>query len=81
MTTSLVSDALVQSHPSPTPKFKQNQQVCFLGGTGKIKTYLSDAGCWAYEIEMELGPEPDIGRVGPETTIVLYEADIQGLVN
>lgn len=74
-------NTLLQSRTSPAPKFKQNQQVSFLGGTGKIKTYLPDAGCWAYEIEMELGPEPDMGRVGPETTIVLYEADIQGLVN
>lgn len=80
MTTHLMPGAHIQLRSAPTPKFRQNQQVCFVGGTGTIKTYLSDAGCWAYEIEMELGPEPDMGRVGPETTIVLYEADIQGLV-
>ncbi|MBD2256504.1 hypothetical protein [Pseudanabaena sp. FACHB-2040] len=63
------------------PKFKQNQQVSFVGGTGRIKTYLPDSGKWTYEIEMELGPEPEIGRVGPETTILLYEADIQSVLD
>ena len=68
------------SRLSSAPKFKQNQQVSFLGGTGKIKTFLPDSGRWSYEIEMDLGPEPDMGRVGPEATILLYEADIQGLL-
>lgn len=63
------------------PKFRQNQRVRFLGGTGLIKTYRPDARNWTYTVEMELGPEPEIGRVGPETTVLLYESDIQGILD
>jgi predicted fused transcriptional regulator/phosphomethylpyrimidine kinase len=30
---------------------------------------------------MELGPEPDMGRVGSETMILLLEADIHEVMN
>lgn len=79
------SRSSVQSQPltllSKGPKFRPNQQVRFLGGTGNIRTYQPAAGRWVYEIEMELGPEPSMGRVGPETRILLCESDIQGLLD
>lgn len=71
----------VQTRPSAllanSPKFQKDQRVQFLGGTGSIKTYQPAAGRWIYEIEMELGPQPPMGRVGPETRILLCESDIQ----
>lgn len=60
------------------PKFNVNQQVRFAGGTGTIRHYQPDSGTWSYVIEMELGPEPDIGRIGFETTIWLTESEILG---
>lgn len=63
------------------PKFLPEQIVKFLGGIGKIKSYQPDAETWTYAIEMEMGPEPTMGRIGYETTIVLHEADIQGCLS
>jgi len=34
-----------------------------------------------YVVEMELGPEPDMGRVGSETMIPILEADIHEVNN
>lgn len=62
------------------PKFSTNQIVRFIGGVGKIKNYRPDAGTWTYAVEMEMGPLPDVGRVGFETTIILYESDIQAVI-
>jgi hypothetical protein len=64
-------------HPDAAPRFGPNQMVQFLGGCGTIKEYHSDSGSWAYIVEMEMGPEPAIGRIGLETTVLLYETDIQ----
>jgi len=36
---------------------------------------------WTYVVEMELGPEPDMGRVGSETMIPTPEADIHEVNN
>lgn len=58
------------------PKFSKKQRVCFVGGVGTIKNCQPESGTWTYTVEMELGPEPDMGRVGSETTILLYEVDI-----
>ena len=58
------------------PKFHRHQKVRFVGGTGKIKSIQQQAICWTYNIEMNMGVEPDFGRVGAETTIVLEEQDI-----
>jgi hypothetical protein len=55
--------------------------VCFWGGMGTIRSYHLESGTWAYAVEMALGPEPDLGRVGSETTILLHEADIEELMN
>jgi hypothetical protein len=58
------------------PKFAPNQIVCFIGGMGKIKSIQQQDSYWVYTIEMSLGAEPDFGRVGAETTIVLAEQDL-----
>jgi hypothetical protein len=63
-------------HVRSQPKFRANQMVYFLGGTGKIKNYQAEYKTWSYAVEMEMGPEPEMGRVGFETTIILHEDDI-----
>lgn len=58
------------------PRFSANQTVCFVGGVGKILSYQPEFNTWTYSIEMEMGPEPSMGRIGAETRIVLHEYDI-----
>jgi hypothetical protein len=62
--------------PSLSPKFNRSETVRFLGGIGTIKSLQPTAGTWMYRVEMELGPEPKMGRIGGETTVLLYESDI-----
>jgi hypothetical protein len=59
------------------PKFAPNQIVRFIGGIGKIRSIQQQDSRWVYNIEMSMGVEPDFGRVGAETTIVLAEQDIR----
>ncbi|HEY9848418.1 MAG TPA: hypothetical protein V6D28_03095 [Leptolyngbyaceae cyanobacterium] len=54
------------------PRYNHNQTVSFTGGIGKIRNYRPDANTWKYIVEMEMGPLPDFGRIGSETTILLY---------
>lgn len=68
----------VKSRTVNVPSFQQKQTVHFLGGTGTIKDCSPLLGTWLYAIEMEYGPEPDCGRLGSETTILLTESEIQG---
>jgi hypothetical protein len=66
--------------PAPVlsrPRFRQGQTVQFVGGSGTIQDYRCESGTWTYLVEMLLGPEPEMGRIGSETTIVLYETDIR----
>ncbi|MDF5706835.1 MAG: hypothetical protein PUP90_03905 [Nostoc sp. S4] len=65
----------------PVPKFCYGQIVSFIGGEGIIKNYRFKSGCWEYLVEMPMGPEPQMGRVGYETMIWLSEVDISSLVN
>jgi hypothetical protein len=58
------------------PRFDKNQRVWFVGGVGTIRYCRVESGTWTYGVEMEMGPEPDMGRIGSETTILLHEADI-----
>lgn len=58
------------------PRFCKGQRVGFIGGTGTIKKFQLESGSWSYLVEMELGPEPLMGRVGSETMIWLPEADL-----
>ncbi|MDX2213786.1 MAG: hypothetical protein SFY66_10925 [Oculatellaceae cyanobacterium bins.114] len=61
------------------PRFCRNQAVRFLGGEGTITGYQPNAGTWTYTVEMPMGPEPSMGRVGHETTITLLESDLEAL--
>ncbi|NHC33391.1 hypothetical protein [Scytonema millei] len=62
------------------PKFSRDRVVRFIGGSGKIKQYKHTAGSWSYTVEMEMGTPPEMGRIGFETTVLLDEADIQGVL-
>jgi len=59
------------------PKFRNTQWVSFVGGEGIVRSYTPESGTWTYLIEMALEREPDFGRVGAETTILLTEADLR----
>lgn len=59
------------------PKFRNTQSVSFVGGEGIVRSYKPESGTWTYLIEMALGLEPDFGRVGAETMILLPEADLR----
>jgi hypothetical protein len=61
------------------PKFSPDQSVRFIGGEGKVKEYRAEAGNWSYLVEMELGEEPEMGRIGYETMILLSETDLNAL--
>ncbi len=52
-----------------------------MGGCGTIKCCQPYAQTWIYAIEMELGPEPEMGRIGAEATILLNESEIQGVMD
>lgn len=62
-----------------SPSFCPAQQVSFLGGEGSVTSCNYEAESWLYVIEMTLGPEPDFGRVGGETMVVLSEADLDAV--
>ncbi|MDV2992430.1 MAG: hypothetical protein N4J56_002084 [Chroococcidiopsis sp. SAG 2025] len=57
-------------------RFRRGQRVCSVGGLGTIKNYKLESGSWTYLVEMELGPLPEMGRIGSETRIWLFEADL-----
>lgn len=63
----------------PPPRFAKDQLVEFIGGTGKIRNYRSESDSWLYLVEMAMGPEPDFGRIGYETMILLPELDMISL--
>jgi hypothetical protein len=58
------------------PRYHKGYEVSFLGGSGTIKNHQFESGCWIYAVEMQLGPEPAIGRIGHETTILLPESEL-----
>lgn len=59
------------------PKFRNTQWVSFIGGEGIVRSYKFEESTWTYLIEMALGLEPDFGRSGAETMILLSEADLR----
>lgn len=58
------------------PKFRRNHMISFLGGSGIIRGYKPELGTWTYLVEMEMSPEPSMGRVGYETWVLLPEAEL-----
>jgi hypothetical protein len=58
------------------PKFREGHSVKFAGGEGVIRSARWEFGRWTYVVEMALGTEPEFGRVGHETTVLLDEADL-----
>jgi len=58
------------------PRFGNNQRVRFTGGEGIVRKLQYEFSSWDYLIEMEMGIEPDFGRVGAETMIILNEAEL-----
>ncbi|MFN6516283.1 MAG: hypothetical protein RMY29_017525 [Nostoc sp. CreGUA01] len=58
------------------PKFCKEQKVEFIGGLGTIIQCCRNSGHWSYLVQMEMGAEPEMGRIGCETTILLFETDI-----
>ena len=59
------------------PQFYRHQTVLFLGRIGEIKSIQPQAIGWAEHVEMGMGAEPDFGRVGAETTIVVEEQELR----
>lgn len=57
-------------------QFRKGEKVQFLGGVGTVKNFQLEAGSWTYAVEMAMGPEPEMGRIGYETTVLLDEADL-----
>lgn len=60
-------------------RFKYDQKVYFTGGIGIVKDCCFDSGRWFYTIEMPLGVEPNMGRIGPENQILLEEMEVQAI--
>lgn len=77
----MITSTQVAIQAQTQPRFRTNQMVHFVGGVGKIKNSRPESATWTYAVEMEMGPEPEMGRVGFETTILLNEADIHGVMN
>jgi hypothetical protein len=62
----------------PEPRFCNEHLVRFDGGEGIVRSANWEFGRWTYLVEMELGKEPEFGRIGPETTVLLDETDLYG---
>jgi hypothetical protein len=60
-------------------RFDRHQYVSFIGGEGIIKGFKFENGKWKYAIEMPLGVEPQFGRIGAETIVVLDEIELNAL--
>jgi len=59
------------------PKFEVDIEVEFIGGIGKIRDQHYESGNWIYHVEMAMGEEPDFGRIGYETVIMLPEPEVK----
>jgi hypothetical protein len=59
------------------PKFHHMQSVNFDGGEGIIQSRRSESGSWTYLIKMTIGPEPSLGRIGAEATVLLSEVELR----
>lgn len=61
-------------------QYHHGQKVGFVGGTGIVRTSKLESGCWTHLIEMDMGPEPEVGRIGYETTVWLFESDLNAAI-
>ncbi len=57
--------------------FKLTQQVKFFGSEGIVRHVTFEAQHWTYLVEMPLGREPEFGRVGAETMVLLRETELR----
>jgi hypothetical protein len=57
--------------------FKLAQRVKFLGGEGIVRHVKFEDRHWTYLVEMPLGREPEFGRVGAETMVLLSETELR----
>jgi hypothetical protein len=57
--------------------FKLAQRVKFVGGEGIVRHVKFEAQNWTYLVEMPLGQEPEFGRVGAETMVLLSEPELR----
>jgi hypothetical protein len=60
-------------------KFHPGQRVRFAGGEGIVRRFKCEAGNWTYFIEMPLGLEPNFGRIGSETMVLLNETELRAV--
>jgi hypothetical protein len=60
-------------------RFQYSQWVRFTGGEGVVRNFRFESGDWEYFIEMPQGLEPDFGRVGAETIILLNEIELHAV--
>ncbi len=56
--------------------FNYGQSVKFTGGEGIVKSFKFDNRAWTYLIEMPMGAEPNFGRMGAETMVLIKEAEL-----
>jgi hypothetical protein len=57
--------------------FDREQRVRFAGGEGIVRNIKLEAKHWTYLVEMPLGREPEFGRVGTETVVLLSETELR----
>lgn len=57
--------------------FDRDQRVQFSGGEGIVKNFKFEAENWTYLVEMPLGVEPNFGRIGAETMVLLSEKELR----
>lgn len=57
--------------------FDRDQRVKFWGGEGIIRNFKFEAESWTYLVEMPMGVEPEFGRIGAETMVLLGETELR----
>lgn len=58
-------------------QYPPNQKVQFIGGEGIVLSSSFEGGNWRYLVEMPQGREPDFGRAGAETMVLLNERELR----
>lgn len=57
--------------------FSREQKVKFVGGEGIVRNFKFEDERWLYVVEMPLGREPEFGRIGAETMVLLSETELR----